>query len=841
VSPASAAPDRPAGSLEPFLSLRSRLVAQRLGDGGLDVCRALSEAMDACLTRLAAPLAGEQFAVVAVGGYGRSELCLYSDIDLMLLHAGQVPQRAIESILYPLWDAGLKVGHAVRSSREAIAAAAASIATLTALLDARAVAGDTRLLDGLLHGLGVRLRGGRLPFRVPLAAAEQARRLAEPYQLLDADLKDGRGGLRSLQSVHWERRQRQLVDPHAAAPPSREELLARASLLAMRNALHSAAGRAYERCVFELRPAAAAWLGLEPREAGRRLYSALREVDLLAAQCWSLQEDDDFARDARVPLVGAGRLPRFLAQRRSGRSMRQPSADSAASASPLVIAARALDRGHGRLALTPREQEVIRSGGVAGWEPAERAALLRLLSWGRSGWTAFKSLESLGWVGRVLPEWRHVVAAPQDAPFHLHPVDVHLWRTVIELQAIAATESDEPWCHEVALELGSIDETLLAGLLHDIGKGWPGDHSETGAAATAALLRRAGFGPATTARVSATVRQHLVLANTAMRRDIDDPLVVASVADRAGDLQTLRMLFLVTVADARATGPSVWNPWKASLVRSLFASAARELERRSGLSPRSAAEDELLDAIFAASEPRVDRSLIAQHLEAMPRGYSAAFPLPDLLRHLEAMVPPPPADAAVVDVRPAGPASNVVVAAEDRPGLLATVSGVLALHNISVLDGRFYTRADGIALEVFHVDDALGSAIEESRWNRVRRDLLQALRGELPLDTLLHEKAFAYRHSAPSSASVNVVVGTEPSERSGVVEVHCADRIGLLHQIARCLFDLGLDIRVAKIDTQGNGVVDTFYVRDPGADSAPDPRRLAELAQELRARLEAPA
>jgi [protein-PII] uridylyltransferase len=833
-----APPDRPAGPLAPYLNLRSRLLVQRLGDGGIDVCHVLSEAMDACLVRLAAPLEGEQFTVVAVGGYGRSELCLYSDIDLMLLHGGRVPQRAIESILYPLWDAGLKVGHAVRSSREAIAAASDSIATLTALLDARAVAGDEDLLHGLLDGLGARLRHGRMPFRGPLAAAERARRAAEPYQLLDADLKNGRGGLRSLQSVHWERRRQQLVDPGRSAQPSREELSARATLLAMRNAVHSAAGRAYERCAFELRPAAAAWLGLEPRQAGRRLYAALRDVDLRAARCWSLDEDAGSTTQGRRMLLVAGSLPRFLSQRRRPGGAGQPAADTTASASPLVIAARALDRGHGRLVLTQKEEEVIRSGGVAGWEPAERAALLRLLSWGRSGWAAFKALESLGWVGRVLPEWRHVVAAPQDAPFHLHPVDVHLWRTVIELQAIAAADSDEPWCHEVALEMGSIDEALLAGLLHDIGKGWPGDHSETGAAATAALLRRAGFGPATTARVSAAVRQHLILANTAMRRDIDDPFVIASIADRAGDLQTLRMLYLVTVADARATGPSVWSPWKASLVRSLFARAARELERRSGLALHSEAEEELLDAMSAASEAVIDRSLIAEHLQAMPRGYAAAFPLPDLLRHLDAMTPPPAADQAVLDVRPAGPASNVVVVAEDRPGLLATVSGVLALHNISVLDGRFYTRADGIALDVFHVDDALGSTIEEPRWTRVRRDLLQALRGELPLEELLREKAFAYRRSTPSGAKVDVVVGSEPSEHSGVVEVHCGDRVGLLHQIARCLFDLGLDIRVAKVDTRGNEVVDTFYVRGPGGDPAPEPRRLAELAQELRARLQ---
>jgi [protein-PII] uridylyltransferase len=819
------------GPLAPYLDLRSQIAAQRLGDGGPDVCQALSGCMDACLTHLAEPFAGERFAVVAVGGYGRAELCLYSDIDLMLLHAGDLPRGAIEAILYPLWDAALKVGHAVRSVREALTAASATLATLTALMDARTVAGDGALACDLRDGLGSRLRRGRIAFREPLAAAERGRRAREPYQLLEADVKDGRGGLRSLQSVRWEWRRRELISEGSPAPLTRGLQEARAALLATRNAIHSAAGRPFERYAFELRHPAAAWLGLDTMVAGRRLYAAMRTVDTLAASCWSLPPDPIAPPSGRRPNVR-----RLFLRHGDGQSGLPHAPAAGRTNSALVLAVRALDRSPDDPRLRTEEESVIRLGGSSEWDNADREAFFRLLAAGRKGWTLFQALEALGWVGRVLPEWRHVVAAPQEAAFHLHPVDVHLWRTAIELLAISGPESDEPWCAEVAAELGSLHETLLAALFHDIGKGWPGDHSATGAGAAAVLLRRSRFGPATTARVSTVIRHHLLLANTAMRRDIDDPAVIRQVADRAGDLRTLRMLYLLSIADARATGPSVWNPWKATLLRSLFAHVADELERRSGSIGAPPAYDELLDAIEAASGRRFDRRFVAEHLEAMPQGYADAFSVPELVRHLAAMTPPPGSVDAALDVRSGGSATNVVVVAEDRPGLLAMISGVFALNNVSVLDGRFYTRADGLALDVFHVEDALGQVIDARRWQRVREELPAVLRGELVLEPLLREKARAYRRSPPAGRA-EVVVDAGTSESFSIVEVHCGDRVGLLHQITRCLYELGVDISLAKVETRGPQVVDTFYVRTAGSGLALQPAQLRDLAQTLEARL----
>ncbi len=805
-----------------------------MGDGGLDVCRALTAALDAGIAALAAPLAGERFAVVAVGGYGRGEQCLHSDIDVMLLHGGRLPEKAIQSVMYPLWDTRIKVGHAVRGVKDALRAAREHVQTLTALLDARAVAGDGALVAELWTELGALLRRGALNPVPELATAEHNRREREPFQLLAADLKEGRGGLRALQSLHWRRRIAVLAGTPAATAPA-EEQEARAVLLATRNALHAAAGRPHERYDADLRPATAAWLDMSIDKAGQRLYRAQRAIDALAALCWA---ETPAGRPADRP----ARLP-FL--RRSSSTAAPATATEPDRvdpyAAPLSLALRTTTRGRAPGVFTPEEQAAIRQASAPLWDNTDRQALLGLLRAGMRGWEAFAELERLGWLARALPEWTHTVAAPQHAPFHLHPLDVHLWRTVIEMLAITRPDSDEPWCQQVAQDLGNLDDVLLTALLHDIGKGHDGDHSIQGAIAVSMLCRRTRFGPALTGTVAGVVRHHLLLPAVATRRDIDDPRVITHVADQAGDLRSLRILFLLAVADSRASGPAVWTPWKASLVRALFARASGELMRRQSAEAHSPLEEQQEAALIAAAAGQFEPAAIHEHLSAMPPSYLTSFDASDLLRHVEAMTPPPEPGEVLVGVRDGDHSSNAIVVTADRPGLISLISGVFALHNVSVLDGRFFTRADGTVLDAFHVEDALGGDIDAQRWEKVRAGLARALAGDLPLEDLLQEKARAYHRDRPPPPPARVEVDTGASDSFTVVEVHCADRVGVLHDIARALFEQGLDIRLAKIDTQGHEVVDTFYVRDLDGEPVRDPDRHDAIRAAVTERLAAGA
>jgi [protein-PII] uridylyltransferase len=819
--------------LSTFLALREAVIRQAPAQPGLALCHALTEALDAALCAIAAPATAgaEALALVAVGGYGRRELCLCSDIDLMLLHGGRLAPSSVERVFYPLWDAGLKVGHAVRSVPEAVTAADEELKTLTALLDARLVAGDPRLLARLTEEFArlLRRRGDRL--RAALAAAERGVREAEPYQLLELNLKEGRGGLRSLQRLRWLRRietagAREAATDPDAVPPAAEAALD--ILLSARNALHAAAGRAQEVWLFDLQPQAAAWLGDDRDAFAVRLYGAARIVDRLAER---LLAGPAFGQSRPAPSAGL----RGVLRRAAPAGRRVPAAAAPIPrppASVLAYAAGLADGSGEPMALVEPVATAIAAAPGPAWSAADRAGLLALLRAGERGYAIFARLDELGWIERALPEWRHVRAAPQHVPFHRHPVDVHLWRTAIEALRLAEGHRDEPWFAEVGRDLGALDDLLLAALLHDIGKGWPGDHAVRGAEAAAAFCRRARFPADFIVTVAGAVRHHLLLPNVATRRDIADPRVVEAVAASAGSERTLRILFLLAAADSIATGPGIWTPWKSSLVRSLFVAALAVLEARGQANPLLAGPPELRERLLSSVAEEAERVTLRRHLDSMAPGYIQSFDPREILRHAAIMVAPLDDHTVRLDVRGDGPVFELIVALRDRPGLIALTSGVLALHNLSVLGARFFTRDDGVALQSLHVVDALGNAVTPERWARVERDLQAALTGRLPLAQRLEEKARAYRRTRRGREPEVLVVATDAREFT-VVEVHAEDRVGLLYSLTSSLFELGVDIHLAKIDTQGHDAVDVFYLREANDQ----PLRGAERIEAVRAAL----
>jgi [protein-PII] uridylyltransferase len=868
--------------LESYLSLRQELIERGgVAAAGEDICRGLTAALDQDVAALL-PAQGRS-ALVAVGGYGRGELCLYSDVDLMLLHTGSVPAGA-ERVFYPLWDAGLKVGHAVRSVREAIQAARENIETLTALLDARLVAGDVDLFGDLRHAMSELLHRGRVNLTSRLSELERARRQRESYLLQELNVKEGRGGLRALQGIHWDGSGKVLAWRTGTPPPAPRLLISepdvarkqeagvnvtsgagvreglaivpfdgskpgepggflraspeermRETLLATRNALHAVSGKAFDVYVHDLHHAVAEWLGVDSQVWSQRLYQDAHQIDRLVTRHW----DKVAARPHEEPRRWW--MPGFL-DRRGGAATATTGSDSASrpffASTVLAMAARAT------AATGPpfsSEQEArIRSAMGPMWTAEDREGFLSLLRAGDRGREVFDALDALGWAERALPEWSHVRGLPQYAPFHLHPVDVHLWKTVAETLAIARRDSPEPVLAGVAAEIDSLDDALLAALLHDIGKGWPGDHAIVGAKAARAFCRRAQFGPRTAATVSRVIEHHLLLPTIATRRDLNDPATIRDVADAVVDGRTLRILYLLSVADARATGPAVWSPWKGSLMQQLYEGVDDELRRRERATPIPRAEFDI-GPLVEMVRATASESVVRQHLAAMPPGYADAWTLAELAQHVRMMWPAPAPGEVRLEVTRGGAADDLAIALEDRPGLLSITSGVLALNNISVLGGRFATRSDGIALQSLHVVDALNIGIDEERWARVRRDLPRVLLGELDLEAALNEKMHSSRWLIPEHRRripTRVVANPRASERATLVEVHAEDRAGLLHDITRALFDLHLDINLAKVDTLGREVVDVFYVRDLDGHAPRTPADLKRIEDCVMAALE---
>lgn len=775
------------GPLDSYLSIRTGLLAR--GPGLIPpgtIGSLLTDALDQGLQTLAA----DAVAVVAVGGYGRKELCLFSDIDLLLLHEDRVPDGAVRAMLYPLWDAGLKIGHATRTVKATLSFARDDLQTLCGLLSARLVAGPVELMDQLMGGLTRLLSGARLLLPERLAAEERAVWEREPFALQELDLKNGRGGLRSLHRLMWDRRRAELLGEEPFLPVQPLEDAALRTLLTTRQALHAVERRAADVYAIELRTRVGTWLDQDPIDLATEVYRAARIVDASAAQRWGK------VRQAGIdPIAHAGlSVVRFVRSRWSR---------GATIATPLAFArAAAASDAAGRL--SPWERDFAARSGPPDWTAGDRSGLVDLLAAGRSGWEGLLGLWEAGWLSRALPEIAHLRGLAQVAPFHLHPADAHLGATVGNLVELA--EGSPAWCGEIAEELGSLDEVLLAGFLHDVGKGLGGNHSEVGARLAESMLQRLGFGSASVDLVGRAVEHHLLLPETAFRRDIDDPAVVAAVASTIGNRDLLWVLTLLGVADAQATGTDMWSSWKESLLRKLVDKVAALLE-----GTRSELPAEMLLAL-ALLAPERSQEMISSHLETMPPGYLARFGPEMVSQHLRLIDPPPQPGEMKTAILAGAPVSTLVTATRDRPGLLATIAGVLSLHNLAVLEARVVTSTDGIALDTFRVQDALGSdMVGPGRWPAVRETLGKAMTGDLDLAQRLADKRAVY----PAGAGVTPPTIRVFSRRNGLtVDIRAHDRIGLLHDLAAALARLNLEVELAKIDTRGNEAVDVFEVRD---------------------------
>ncbi len=741
---------------------------------------ALVEAADAWLAALLGD-AGPRVALVVTGAYGRREPAPGSDLDLMLLHdrpAAEVAPLA-ERLWRPIWDAGMHLDHSVRTVEEALEVAEHDLRTALGLLDARHVAGDAGLTQVLHERMLERWRAGarRRLAELREACERRAERHGELAFLLEPDLKESRGGLRDGHAVHA------VAATWIASGLDRRARSAYDLLLDTREALHrvlrersrGGGGRVpSDRLGLEDQEAVAARLGhQDPDALMRAVHHAGRALAWKLDQTWRRVD----AWHAS-PSVRRWRRPvrRRLADgvvNHGGEVLLAGDADL--EARPWLALEAAAAAAAARLPLAPQTLRRLEDGLVAPpepWPPRAREALIALLGAGPGVVEVLEALDQVGVLERLLPEWERVRCKPQRNPFHLWTVDRHLIETVVQAAALVRGV-DRP------------DLLLLAALMHDIGKGWPGDHSVAGASVAADMASRLGLQGADRSVLVRLVRHHLLLTDTATRRDLGDPATARAVAEAVGDARTLGLLQALTEADARATGPTAWTPWRARLVQALAGRVGERLGEEG--EPEPAADP-------SALPPLAQRAL---------------------------------ARAGELAVEVDG--EEIVVAAPDRRGLLWRVAGVLALHRLDVRAATTSTR-EGIALLVL---EALPRHGREPNWHLLRDDLRRALEDRLPLEGRLAEREAAYRQPAPLRPPPRVLFEDGASELATVVEVRCADGPAVLYRITRALDACGVEVRSARIATFGAEVVDAFYVVGPDGRLLRDSKRRAALVAEV--------
>ncbi|MFD8022934.1 [protein-PII] uridylyltransferase [Streptomyces lavendulae] len=747
---------------------------------------ALSALSDHWLSALFAAAARETgvrgAALVAVGGYGRAELSPRSDLDLLLLHDGKAEPQALAALAdrlwYPVWDLGLALDHSVRTPAEARRTAAEDLKAHLGLLDARLVAGDAGLLAGLRTSVLADWRNQavkRLP-QLHALCLERAERAGELRFLLEPDLKEARGGLRDATALR-------AVAASWLADAPREGLAdARRRLLDARDALHLVTGRATDRLSLQEQPQVAARLGLLDADALlREVYEAARVISYAGDVTWREVGRVLRARTARPRLRG------LLGTRGAPAAERAPLAEGVVESDGEAVLA---------LAARPERDPVLplRFGAAAAqaglpvslhavrrladrarplpvpWPAEAREQLLTLLGAGEPTVAVWEALEAEGLITRLLPDWERVRCRPQRNPVHTWTVDRHLIETAVRASALTRRVSRP-------------DLLLMAALLHDIGKGWPGDHSVAGETIARDMAARVGFDPEDVAVLGTLVRHHLLLVDTATRRDLDDPATVRAVAAAVGSTGTLEVLHALTEADALATGPAAWSTWRGSLVADLVARVAAVL---SG-SPPEASELDI---------PTAEQERLA--VEALRTGE------PVLALHARREE-----DEAV--------GVELVVAVPDQPGVLPAAAGVLALHRLTVRAAE---------LRFLELPDRLGEALV-LRWRvaaeygalpeaaRLRTDLVRALDGSLDVPARLADREAAYpRRRGVVPPPPRVAVVPDVSSLATVLEVRAPDAVGLLHRIGRALESRRVRVRSAHVSTLGANAVDTLYVVD---------------------------
>lgn len=796
------------------------------GHHGTWSARRRAELVDRALVELyeAVAPAAPRTALAALGGYGRGALAPASDLDLVILHDETDPDAVAalaERLLYPLWDADFTVGHAVRTPGESVALAAERLDVETALLDARHLAGDRDLSDRTAGGVLSAARSDPLRFveRLARSRRERVERFGFTTYLLEPDLKEGAGGLRDLQSLDWIERVLESVLREAGAEllrpreraglRSAEEFLWRA-----RSALHLETGRRTDRLVLENQPPIAREMGFadEPGLIAvdglmRALFEHARLVDGLADTIVSRRH-----RLTQVPAVDV--RPSDAAGVVSLLAEREPSAGE-------LDAIEELD--------WPEAIE---------WTDEMRDAFLGLLRSER-GRSALETLDRLGLLGRLLPEWRDVRCRPQRDPYHRFTADIHLLSCYEEMAGLLGKAgSSGPVEAEALRQISDRDALLLGALLHDIGKTGGGSHVEAGTRIAGPALARMRLPTSTRELAQFMVERHLLLPDTATRRDLGDENLILGVAATIGTPERLALLYVLAKADALATGPAAWTPWRQTLIRELVAKVQRVFDR--GEMEEALAEQltdrigRLRDLLAAEPEREIERFVLR-----MPRGYFLTTEPADAARHFPLIAPALGANEVRTASWPgARPGTyELLVVAVDRPGLLSWIAGSLSLEGLSILTAQVFTTDDGEAVDRFEVEGVFDPDVGEDVWRDFRSVLRKAIEARVSLEHRVLEKRRHYpapRRPVP----VTVTVDNDASDFFTVIEIGAADRIGLLYDITRTLADSGLDVHVAKVATYTGRVVDAFYVRDRLGRKVTDPAQATDVEGLLRTRLE---
>ncbi len=841
------------------------------GATGREVCREYTDAVDGLLRALFARSSGrlghkDKVALVALGGYGRGELNIRSDIDLMLVHRGRLTKPVedlTQEMLYVLWDTGLDMGFAIRSVPECITLARDDLKTMTALLDLRFITGDGALFDTLRKSVRKNLFSRARSASFINEKLEETRqrhaRFGGSVYILEPNVKEGEGGLRDLHTAVWALKARhgKEVEPFSLGLLSeRDRKALEASLdfiLWIRNEMHFSTGRKSDQLTFDQQERIAKLLGFESTEKSLAVesfmqryyrhasdishYSGLMLSRALHRERKSLGWPKKKARIDRNFHVSGG----LLFAKADDTIRREP-----ASALKAFEYAQAFG-----VELDQSARDQILEGLVAAGEDFRTSkdaseSFFKILR-GKDVYRTLREMHRLRLLDRYIPEFEEISCRVQHDLYHVYTVDAHTLFAVREIERLRGQYKPVfPLLSNIFEEMPNPEVLYLAVLFHDIGKAHGKGHAEKGAAMMPEICRRLNLAEEDSNLARFLVKNHLLLANTAQYRDLHDEKLIIEFARKVGDIERLNLLYLLTFADVRAVGPDVWSQWKGALFQELYFKALTVLDRGTFEPEESEARiRKVQERVAALLGPEgLGRAAVEDWCQLFPNNYFLSTSPEFIAEHLKIL-----RDFAnkthVLRVRQDTfrEYTELIICTHDVHGLFSMITGVMAANGVNILGAQINTLRNGVALDILQVTGPVGGLItDEAKLARIESDIADVLSGRVKVQSLVSKRKPSILDSkARPMVKTTVEIDNEVSEAYTVLDIHTQNRIGLLYDITSTLAALGLYIYVAKIATKGDQAADIFYVKDIFGQKIFFKDRLNEIADRLYKVLTGPA
>ncbi len=784
---------------------------------------------------------GERLALLAVGGYGRGEMAPHSDVDIAFITPWKPTgwtEQVIESMLYSLWDLGLKVGHSSRSLDETMRMAKSDLTVRTALLEARYIWGDRALYEESAKRFDAEIMQGTARAFVTEKLEERDerhRRMGDSRYVVEPNVKEGKGGLRDLHTLFWigkyVNRVRSVADLVDVGLLTQVELRqfqkAEDFLWAVRCHLHMITGRAEDRLTFDLQLETATRMHFAGRQGRSGVERFMRYYFLNAKIVGDLTAvflahlDDQLGAKGRRYIPAMFRRPKKLDGFVLDRGRLALPDDDFFRADPVrLLEIFAVADRHG-LAIHPSAMRTAsRDAGLITAkirrDPRANAAFMDVLTSPRDPETVLRWMNESTVFGRFVPDFRRVVAQMQFDMYHHYTVDEHTIRAVGLLAKIEKGDlaQDHPLMTTLMGKLISRRALYVAVLLHDIAKGRGGDHSVLGAEVAEHLCPRLGMTAAETETVAWLVRYHLLMSATAFKRDLADYKTILDFVEVVQSPERLRLLLCLTVVDIRAVGPGVWNSWKRQLLSDLYEAAEEVLRlghKQKGRSERVAAKQEALRQALGLTA--TDFAALAKRL---PESYWIAEPEDILIHNAQHILASTGSQLSIAaQYYPQRGATLITVYAADHPGLFYRIAGAIHLAGGNIIDARIHTTRDGVAVDNFLVQDPLGGAFHSpDQLTRIRNGIEDALSNRHRMITRLEARPLPRTRAEAFRIEPNVLIDNKASNRFTVIEVNARDRPALLFSLANALFQSKVTVHSAHVATYGERAVDTFYVTD---------------------------